>query len=70
MIRQGFQPRWIEGKTVERVEMNPFRDGRGSTAHDPRIVFTDGSSVTFLAEETDVAQYGTDICYHPAPKTG
>ena len=61
-----FSPRWIIGKTVARVEMNPFERGlhqaRG-VAHNPRIVFTDGSSITFSTEETEVGEYGTAIEY-------
>ncbi len=65
----GFQPRWIIGKTVARVEMNPFSAGgygRGETAHNPRIYFTDGSSIAFHTEETETGEYGTDIDYRKA----
>lgn len=49
-----FDPRWVIGKTIADVQMRPFPDGRGRTAHDPRIVFTDGSRITFHVQETDV----------------
>ncbi len=55
-----FNPKWIIGKTVERVEMNPFESREfperiGSmVAHDPCIYFTDGSSIAFSTEETEV----------------
>lgn len=60
-----FNPRWIEGKTIERVEMNPFNrgDGYSDVAHDPHIRFTDGSSIAFVTEETDTGSYGTSIVY-------
>lgn len=56
-------PRWIIGKTVALVALNPFDDGKGGTAHDPRIIFTDGSSIAFTTEETEVGEYGTSIVY-------
>lgn len=63
---QNFNPKWIVGKSVARVEMNPFDDGQGRKAHDPRIWFTDGSSIAFTTEETEVGEYGTNISYSPA----
>jgi hypothetical protein len=65
-------PRWLVGKTIARVEMNPFeahdpnqiRCGSGRrVAHDPRIYFTDGTSISFVTEETEIGEYGTDIVY-------
>lgn len=69
----GFQARWITGKTVARVEMNPFPadDGTGcrlGMAFAPRIYFTDGSSIAFGTQETEVGEYGTDIGYRKASK--
>lgn len=58
-----FNPRWIVGKTVEQVDMNPFDDGKGGTAHDPRIWFTDGTGVAVSTEETEVGEYGTALIY-------
>ena len=60
-----FNPRWIVGKIVERVEMNPTPDGRGGVCHGPRIFFTNGTSIAFMTEETDHGEYGTDIIYTP-----
>lgn len=60
------QPRWLVGKTVARVDMNPFPDGRGGVAHSPVITFTDGSCARFVVEETDTADYGVAITYTPA----
>jgi hypothetical protein len=56
-------PRWIVGKTVARVDLNPFDDGKGATAHAPVIYFTDGSSISFSTEETDMEGYGISINY-------
>lgn len=67
-----FNPRWILGKTVARVEMNPFQKSlhgeRHGVAHDPRIIFTDGSSIAFSTEETEVGSYGTSISYTKPPE--
>lgn len=62
-----FNPNWIVGKTVERVEMFPFDDGRGGTAHRPVVFFTDGTKIFFAAEETE-REPGVDISYVPAEK--
>jgi len=59
-------PKWIEGKTIKSVDMNPFPDGRGGTAHGPVITFEDGSRISFYTEETDTGEYGTSIVYTPA----
>lgn len=68
-----FNPRWLHGKTIARVEMNPFEKydkentGRAGIAHDPTIHFTDGSSICFMTEETEVGSYGTRIIYRKKP---
>lgn len=73
-------PKHLIGKTIATVNMRPFnaelysvrgkdlREGQGRQAHDPLIVFTDGSSIRFVTEETETGIYGTDIVYVPAPK--
>lgn len=61
-----FQPHWIVGKTVAKVDMGNWRgDGDTSDRHDPTIWFTDGSSIGFLTEESESLSYGTDIIYRP-----
>lgn len=62
-----FNPNWLKGKTIERVEMNPFsaRELVDETAHRPVVFFTDGSYIWFSAEETDLGEYGVDISYSP-----
>lgn len=64
-----FNPRWIIGKTVAAVEMRPFDadDHTRRKAHDPKIIFTDGSSITFNTEETERGEYGVDVLYWAAP---
>jgi hypothetical protein len=68
-----FDPRWIIGKTVARVNYpaQPARD-RGpdhSGAHPAtEIHFTDGSSIAFVTEETDWDWYGTQIVYRKPEK--
>ena len=62
-----FNPRWVVGKTVASVDMRPGDDGRGGTAHDPVITFTDGSRIRFVTEETETGEYGVDIAYHKPP---
>jgi hypothetical protein len=56
-------PKWIVGKTVSAVELNRFGDGKGTVAHNPHIWFTDGSSIAFNTEETEIGEYGTTIVY-------
>lgn len=69
-----FNPHWIVGKTVARVEMNQFPSElhRGQrpdhVAHNPRIYFADGSSIAFMTQETETGEYGTNIIYSPASK--
>lgn len=59
-----FNPKWLEGKTVDYVDLNRFPTGRArKIAHSPRIWFTDGSSIYFQTEETESGEYGTQIFY-------
>ena len=66
-----FNPNWLKGKTVLKVEMNPYDAGsaRHRVAHNPRIYFTDGSSIAFTTEETEGSDYGTDIVYSKPRRT-
>lgn len=61
-------PKLIVGKTVSAVELNCFSDGRGRRSTDPRIFFTDGSSIAFVTEEVE-NDYGTGIIYHAPPRS-
>jgi hypothetical protein len=56
-------PKFLVGKTIERVEMNTFPNGRGGYASAPVIYFTDGSSISFETQETERGYYGTKIDY-------
>lgn len=59
-------PRWLVGKVIAKVEMGPFDgwpDDDHKVCHSPIITFTDGSSIRFVTEETDLGEYGTDIVY-------
>ncbi len=62
-----FDPRWIVGKTITDVAMNHFDNGRKTRATSPRIIFEDGSSISFVTQETEIGEYGTQIVYTPAP---
>lgn len=59
---------WIEGKRVAVVRWRPFEDGRGGTTYNPVLHFEDGSILTFVAEETDVGEYGVRPVYVPSTK--
>jgi len=58
------QTHLFKGKVVDRVDWRQFDDGRGGTAHDPLIVFTDGSALVFMTEETNTGDYGVLPIYH------
>jgi len=59
-----FNPKWVIGRTITQLEMNPFDDLRGGTAHNPVFVLDNGARLRFLTEETDTGDYGTEIVYH------
>lgn len=64
-------PKWLIGKTIASVEMNaePARErARSPLMHKPVITFTDGSKITFTAEESDFGGYGVAINYWKEPK--
>lgn len=49
------------GRTITDVQMNPFPDGHGGTAHDPRITLDDGRELMFVTQETDTGDYGVAL---------
>ena len=62
-------PRWLIGRKIVKVEMQPFQarpnEGRLSpVAHDPVIWLDNGAHLTFTTEETECGVYGTSISYH------
>lgn len=62
----------LVGRTITAVEFRPFNatpDGKGGTAHNPRITLDNGRELFFLTEETEVGEYGTMICItDPVPR--
>ena len=63
-----FHPKWVVGRRITQVDMNAFDDGRGGTAHAPVVYLDNGARMTFVTEETETGEYGTDILYYPPPK--
>lgn len=63
---RGFNPKWILGRTIVAVEMNPRlgRNGGTQMAHDPVIRLDNGATLQFHVEETDDLMYGVDILYN------
>ena len=64
-----FNPKWIVGKRVASVEMNPLRGGQsgGSVSHNPVIYFADGSQIWFTVQEGSDKfgnAYGVGISYY------
>ena len=55
----------LVGKTIARIELNPFERGdpEGTICTQPVITFTDGSRITLMTEETEVGEYGTALLY-------
>jgi ribosomal protein L37AE/L43A len=47
--------------------MHPFDDGKGGIAHAPIIRLEGGAYLSFVTQETDVGEYGTEITYTKPP---
>ena len=62
--------REIVGKKIVGFNPGLFPDGQGAgaMAHDPVIFLDDGSRLHFLAEETQVGEYGVQIIRFKMPK--
>lgn len=56
--------REIVGKRIVAFDPGPFDDGRGQTAHNPRIVLDDGSVLFVTVKETDTGDYGVFMGRH------
>jgi hypothetical protein len=55
--------RHLLGRTIVAVDMRPFPDGQGGTAHSPVLTLDNGRRVFFVTEEIDSGgAYGTCIC--------
>lgn len=68
------------GRTITDVDFRPFAAGDGGEnsrnmgkAHNPRITLDNGRAMYFVTEETEVGEYGTQVCItkpvKPEPKT-
>lgn len=62
-----FNPRWLLGRTIVAVEMNPFRaresaDDRTMTS-DPVLFLDNGACLSFFVDETDGDSYGVRLNY-------
>lgn len=53
----------IVGRTITRLQLEPFPDGRGGTAYTPSITLDDGSFLTFSVQETE-SMYGIGVWLH------
>ena len=53
--------RTLIGKTIVMVALRPYDDGRGGIAFNPLISFTDGTALTFQAQETETDS-GVILC--------
>jgi hypothetical protein len=58
----------LVGKTIASVEINPFdpNDDRqyiDTMSCNPVIYFTDGSSLAFVVEETEISEYGVRFSF-------
>lgn len=57
----------LRGKTIARVIMYPFNPNmEGSHCHDnmatdPHIIFTDGTKLRFMVQETEGPEYGIGL---------
>jgi hypothetical protein len=69
-----FNPNWIKGKKVDRIEMNAFwalfgvPNDRNYKVYSPTIYFTDGSHLSFIGAETETCETGVDVVYQKAQK--
>jgi hypothetical protein len=57
--------RFLVGRTITAVDLNPFPDGRGGNAFDPVFTLDDGSKVSFETTETESQTYGIRIERRP-----
>jgi len=56
----------LVGRTIVDAQPCAFRSGRhGEWAHDWHLTLDDGTVVRFVAEETEVGEYGIDLSLSP-----
>ncbi len=53
------------GRTITKIELRHFENGRGGRATAPIIYLDDGSYICFDTQETEVGCYGTQIIVGP-----
>lgn len=53
----------LKGRTIVKVVLNPFSDGRGGQAYDPQFFFDDGSTLRFSVIETETV-YGVSLALY------
>ena len=55
----------LRGRTVKSVRLRRFATGMPAPANwatDPEIEFTDGTVLRFIVQETEVGDYGVELC--------
>jgi len=57
----------LVGRTIVKSEARPFPDDRGNTVYNPRLTLDDGTTVSFMVEETET-DYGVRILLNPPMK--
>jgi hypothetical protein len=55
----------LTGRTIVEVELQPFKDGKGGTAHNPILTLDNGAEISFIAQPTENGRLGVGICYRP-----
>ena len=59
----------LVGRTITAVEGEAhWDDTRKRWIHQPTLTLDDGRAVWFVTEESDIGEYGTEICISPKPK--
>lgn len=51
----------LRGRRIVKVLLRPFNDELRGTVTDPLIVLDDGTTLSFLTQETDVGEYGVKL---------
>ncbi len=55
--------RALKGRRIVSVKLHPFDPSNGQeAATDPVIMLDDGSILRFSVQETDVGEYGVELC--------
>ncbi len=55
----------FKGKIVKEIVLNAAWDNvRKEYYYNPKIIFTDGTLIGFVVQETDMGEYGIPPCSH------